>query len=185
MFGIALVLVLATKYGKIEHMLLQVTTESYITSFVQTEVIQAVRSICQCDFQMNYISEVVLLCDEQNPNQAVYRARITSYGDYTAEQLVHIIEDWITQGPMTTSDGNTIVFDPNCPIRISTNSDPICEQAIIIIASITPSSSLVSPSSTAPVVAIVAVLVTSFIAIMILVLVILTCIFVYRKQHYR
>ena len=115
----------------------QASTELSIDFLIRKGVTQVVRDGCQCDFDKSFISQGVLLCDQQQPNQFVYRANITSYGDYSANQLVGYIEDWVKQGA-TIASVVTVTFDPNCPVRISDISDPVCNRT---------SSSAISPSS--------------------------------------
>ena len=90
------------------------------------EVAQVIRERCQCDFQESFISQAVLLCDQQQPTQIVYRANITSYGNYSADQLVGYIEDWVKQGATFTTGVLVVMFDPDCPVRINDISDPVC-----------------------------------------------------------
>ena len=126
----------------------QLSTQSSINSLIRMEVAQVVRDYCQCDFQESFISQGVLFCDEQEPTQIVYRANITSYESYSANQLVGYIEDWVIQGATITTGVFVVVFDPDCPVRISDVNDPsVCAQTSTS-ASIPTSTSPVTPTST-------------------------------------
>ena len=106
----------------------QPSTESSVDSLIRMEVAQVIRDRCQCDFQESFISQAVLLCDQQQPTQIVYRANITSYKNYSADQLVGYIEDWAKQGATIFTGLAVVTFDPNCPVRINDISDPVCAQ---------------------------------------------------------
>ena len=125
----------------------QPSTESSVDSLIQMEVAQVIRERCQCDFQESFISQAVLLCDQQQPNQIVYRASITSYENYSADQLVGYIEDWVKQGATITIGVVIVTFDPDCPVTINDISDPVCAQPSTG-ATIPTSTSLVTPTST-------------------------------------
>ena len=126
---------------------MQPSTESSIDSLIRMEVAQVIRERCQCDFQESFISQAVLLCDQQQPTQIVYRANITSYRNYSADQLVSYIEDWVKQGATVTTGFSVVTFDPNCPVKINDIGDPVCTQPLTS-ATIPTSTSVVIPTST-------------------------------------
>ena len=126
---------------------MQPSTASSIDSFIRLEVAQVIRERCQCDFQESFISQAVLLCDQQQPTQIVYRAKITSYGSYSSNQLLGYIEDWVKQGATFNTVSFVVIFDPKCPVRINDISDPVCSQTRFV-ATIPASSSAVTPTST-------------------------------------
>ena len=128
---------------------MQPSTESSIDSLIQMEVTQVIRERCQCDFQESFIGQAMLLCDQQQPTQVLYRANITSYGSYSANQLVGYIEDWVKQGATFTTGVFIVTFDPDCPVRINDLSDPICATIPTSASVVTPTStSVVTPTST-------------------------------------
>ena len=107
---------------------MQLSTQSSIDSLIQMEVAQVIRDKCQCDFQESFISQAVLLCDHQQPTQIVYRANITSYRNYSADQLVGYIEEWVEQGATISTGVFIVTFDSACPVRINDIRDPVCVQ---------------------------------------------------------
>ena len=111
------------------------------------EVAQVIRDRCQCDFKESFIGQAVLLCDQQQPTITVYRANITSYGNYSSDQLLVYIEDWVKQGAIFTTEFFVVTFDPNCPVRINDLNDPICTQPPTS-ATIPTSASVVIPTAT-------------------------------------
>ena len=150
----------------------QTSTESSIDSLIRMEVAQVIRGSCQCDFQESFISQAVLLCDQQEPTQIVYRANITSYGSYSANQLVGYIEDWVKQGATVTSGVAIVTFDPDCPVRINDISDPVCAQTLTSTASPTPtpcaSNTLAAIAASVSVVVIIVAVTTVVIIILII-----------------
>ena len=126
---------------------MQASTKSSIDSFIRMEVTQVIRARCECEFQESFIGQAVLLCDQQQPTVIVYRANITSYGNYSSNQLVGYIEDWVKQRATFTTGFSVVTFDPNCPVRINDISDPVCTQPVTG-ATIPTSASVVIPTST-------------------------------------
>ena len=125
---------------------------------------QVVNDACQCDFQKSYISPAVLLCDQEEPTRIVYRARIASYGNHSANQLVGYIEDWVKEGATITTGVSLVMFDSDCPVRIGDVSDPVCTPTLSPSAPLT-----VVVIATCVIVAAIAVLVTIAVIIIILV----------------
>ena len=125
----------------------QPLAESFVESLIQKGVAQAIRDRCQCDFHEIFISQAVLLCDQQQPAQIVYRANITSYGNYSTDQLVSYIEDWVRQGDTITSGVVVVTLDPDCPVRINDISDPVCARPSTSSTSSVAPTSLVTPNS--------------------------------------
>ena len=175
----------------------QTSTESSIDSFIRMEVAQVVREKCQCDFQESFISQAVLFCDQQEPTQIVYRAIIASYGNYSADQLVGYIEDWVIQGAIITSGLVVAKFDPDCPVRINI-SDPVCGHpstsavtshststiSMTSASTVLPSNTLSSASSswTAIVITTASVAVIIVTVVTVVVVVILIVVLHYRKK---
>ena len=124
---------------------IQPDTDGIMEGYIQSLVTEVIKERCHCDFQENFISQAEILCDLLEPTQFVYRASITRYANYSADQLVGYIEDWVRTGPSVSIDLSVVVFDSNCPVRISTLSDPICE-----LPSATPVSTVLPPSSNTP-----------------------------------
>ena len=162
---------------------MQPSTESSIKSVIQMEVAQVIRNECQCDFQERFISQAVILCDQQQPTQIVYRASITSYRSYCSDQLVGYVEDWVKQGATFTSGGLTVTFDPNCPVRIDDISDPVCTGAAIPTSTsvVTPTSTL-STLNIPAVIASVSVVVVIFAATITVIVILIFYLFNRKKQ---
>lgn len=135
----------------------QLTMQSYILSLIRSQITQAIRDQCQCEFQERFVSPSILVCDEQELTQIVYRANISSFGTYSTDQLVGYIEDWVTQGATLESNGNLVVLNCTCPIPVNSTTDLTCPQVTgtpaFTLQSLTPPQSLTPfppQSQTAP-----------------------------------
>lgn len=91
-------------------------------------MIDIVTERCECAFTGDRINNEELLCDLSNPTSAIYRAKISSTNTILADDVVAIIEQWITGGATVTEGLVIVTFDSTCPVRIGSNSDPICER---------------------------------------------------------
>ena len=150
------------------------------------EVTQVIRDGCQCDFQESFISQAVLLCDQQQPTQIVYRANITSFGNYSANHLLEFIEEWVSQGATIVIDVAIVTFDPDCPVRISGINDPVCSQTAIVPTStsvvVTPTLTSGAPSTLALIAASVPVAVTIVAVTAVVIIILILCILNRKKQ---
>ena len=109
-------------------MFLQITTEDSIISFIHLAVVDTVKIYCDCGFLDSFIANETLLCDTQNPTQAVYRAQIFNFGSISSTQIVSWIEDWVLNGGSVTSGPVLVTFDPTCPVPLNSFNDEICQQ---------------------------------------------------------
>ena len=69
----------------------------------------------------------MLLCDTQNPTQAVYRAQVFNFGSISSTQIVSWIEEWVLNGASVTSGPILVTFDPTCPVLLNSINDEICQ----------------------------------------------------------
>ena len=74
----------------------------------------------------------MLLCEAQNPTQAVYRAQVFNFGSISSTQ--------IASGPIL------VTFDPTCPVHLNSINDEICQlpSTMPMSTHTTQSSSLIS-----------------------------------------
>ena len=68
----------------------------------------------------------MLLCDTQNPTQALYRAQVFNFGSISSTQIVSWIEDWVLNGASVTTGPVLVTFDPTCPVPLNSINDEIC-----------------------------------------------------------
>ena len=110
---------------------LQISTEDSIKLFVRSAVVDVVIDNCDCGFLNSFIANEILLCDTQNPTQAVYRAQVFNFGSISSTQIVSWIEDWVLNGASVTSGPILVTFDSTCPVPLNSFNDEICQQEMI------------------------------------------------------
>ena len=115
-------------------MFLQISTENSIKSFIRSVVVDTVKDYCDCGFLDSFITNEILLCDTQNPTQAVYRAQVFNFGSISSTQIVSWIEDWVLNGASVTSGLVLVTFDPTCPVPLNSFNDEICKQEVTVSA---------------------------------------------------
>ena len=77
------------------------------------------------------IDQVHLLCDQSQLDKTVFRAEIITY-QLTRDDLLIIIQNMVTGRRLLTLDESTVFrLDDNCPVEISSFSDPLCAGPII------------------------------------------------------
>ena len=113
---------------------LQISTEDSIKSFIRSAVVDTVIDNCDCGFLDSFIAQEMLLCDTQNPTQAVYRAQVFNFGSISSTQIVSWIEDWVLNGGSVTSGPILVTFDPTCPVPLNSFNDEICQQEVTVSA---------------------------------------------------
>ena len=86
----------------------------------------------------------MLLCDAQNPTQAVYRAQVFNFGSISSTQIVLWIEEWVLNGASVTTGPVLVTFDPTCPVPLNSINDEICQIPSTISTHTTQSTSLTS-----------------------------------------
>ena len=67
------------------------------------------------------------MCEEEAPTKVFYQSNITRYGDYSADQLVGYIEEWVQQGALLIDGVVVVTLDSNCAVRISGIDEPVCD----------------------------------------------------------
>ena len=87
----------------------QYTMQFSIESLIHLQVNKVIRDECHCGFQC-LISLPDIVCDEQQPNQILYKANIYIYGEYPTGQLVNCIDDWITHRHTATLKNKLVIF---------------------------------------------------------------------------
>ena len=105
-------------------------TKTSIQSAIQSELTYIIRDKCKCDFPENFISEPVLLCEQQEPTSFVYRASIKRYEILSPDQLINYIENWVEQGASVSINDVVVIFSSDCPVRISDIGDPVCSTTV-------------------------------------------------------
>ena len=104
--------------------------------FIRSVVVDIVTDYCDCGFLDSFITNETLLCDTQNPTQAVYRAQVFNFGSISSTQIVSWIEDWVLNGASVTSGPVLVTFDPTCPVPLNSFNDEICQLPVSMSMSI-------------------------------------------------
>ena len=91
--------------------------QSAIESMIHLQVNNVIRDECHCGFQC-LINLPDIVCNEQQPNQILYKANIYIYEAYPTDQLVGCIEDWITNGA-TTIKNTLVIFGHELSITVN------------------------------------------------------------------
>ena len=86
----------------------------------------------------------MLLCDTQNPTQAVYRAQIFNFGSISSTQIVSWIEYWVLNGASVTTGPVLVTFDPTCPVPLNSINNEICQLSLTMSTHTIQSTSLTS-----------------------------------------
>ena len=120
----------------------QVSTKHSIKSFFRSVVADTVTDDCDCGFLDSFITNETLLCDTQNPTQAVYRAQVFNFGSISSTQIVSWIEDWVLNGASVIYGSSLVTFDPTCPVPLNSFNDEICKQSVTI-STLTPTPTIV------------------------------------------
>lgn len=150
-------------------------------SFIQSAVVAAINDRCQCGFTDAYVSGEKLYCDCQSATQVVYRANISSYGRYSSDDLVGLIENWVRGGPSVPSGIHQVVFDSTFPVRIASDDDPVCTSS-----SIPPTQRPVIPeASQVNLPAVISAAVIGVLLILILLVIGFMCLLLMRAQRRR
>ena len=71
-----------------------------------------------------------LLCDQSQLDKTVFRAEIMTY-QLTRDDLLIIIQNMVTGRRLTLDESTVFRLDDNCPVEISSFSDPLCAGPII------------------------------------------------------
>ena len=122
------------KYDNYINFFLQISTEDSIKSFIRSAVVDTVIDNCECGFLDSFIAQEMLLCDTQNPTQAVYRAQVFNFGSISSTEIVSWIEDWVLNEASVTSGPILVTFDPTCPAQLNSINEEICQQEVTISA---------------------------------------------------
>ena len=74
----------------------------------------------------------MLLCDTQNPTQAVYRAQVFNFGSISSTQIVSWIEEWVLNGTSVMYASILVTFDPTCPVPLNSINNEICQLPVTV-----------------------------------------------------
>ena len=88
-------------------------------------MVQNTERLCQCEFNVEYITDYAFQCFPNSDQQVTFRARLHGTAHATSVQLIQDIEFWINRGSSIAVHGVRINID-TCPVVISSFEDPQC-----------------------------------------------------------
>lgn len=84
------------------------------------------KTSCNCGLTEQHIISGVYSCGQQ-PHQIIYRAQILGTNNYSAVDLVGLLQRWIQSGTSyIVIQPFRMSLDPTCPTRLDTLDDPEC-----------------------------------------------------------
>ena len=105
---------------------------------------------CQCAFDAAYITSALLTCDPQGTPHAIFRARLSSFARVNSEDLILLLEDWVSTGSASiVLEFIQLNLDPACSVMIDSFDDPVCiSPAVTLDQPNTPTVGVVESSTT-------------------------------------
>lgn len=136
-----------------------------------------IRKECNCKLEEEAIDQDHLLCDHSQLNKTVFRAEIVTY-QLTSDDLLIILQNMVTGGRLMLNESTVIELDTNCPVKISSLSDPLCGALMTTSDNVEVQQTKSSP---------LAIIIGSIVAVIIIIilLVFLTLLVLYRRSRRR
>lgn len=83
--------------------------------------------MCLCNLTLQHITDESFSCGQNLMDQVVYRARIIGTDNYSARDLVKLLQSWIgTQSAAITVGIPRLHLDPSCPASMDHLNAPDC-----------------------------------------------------------
>ena len=109
------------------------------------QIFDYLKKECNCSFTDANIETGFFSCGQKD-HQIIYRAHILGTANYSATDLVTLLQNWIqTNRAFVTLNNFRMQLDPTCPAKLDTLDDPECP--IIDITTASP------PTQTTPTIA--------------------------------
>jgi hypothetical protein len=94
---------------------------------ISEQVALKLNSDCQCRINSAYITATQFACDPQENAHVVYKARLSRTPDVSIEDLILLLQDWVTSGSASvTIDHIQLNVEASCSVMINSLDDPIC-----------------------------------------------------------
>ena len=99
-----------------------------VDTIIHRELIEPISCQCNCTFPDGFIRRGKFSC--RNTTATVsYRSTIVGTNTYNASQLVNIIQQWVSSGPILEVEWWLLDVYADCPARISSLNDPECQNS--------------------------------------------------------
>lgn len=93
---------------------------------ILNQLIDLLRSQCRCNISPRNIESDAFSCGQLN-HQIIYRGRILGTSNYSAIDLVELLQSWIsTRQAFITINSFRMQLDPTCTTRLDTIDDTDC-----------------------------------------------------------
>lgn len=93
---------------------------------VRKQIYNFLKASCNCGLTEQHINSGLYSCGQQ-PYQVIYRTQIMGTRDYSAANLVGILQTWIASGKAyIVINPFQMILDPTCPTRLDMLNDPEC-----------------------------------------------------------
>ena len=103
-----------------------------IDMIIRRALIQAIKCQCNCTFPFEFIRKGIFSC-RNTATKVSYRSAIVGTNAYSASQLVNIIQQWVSSGPILEVEWWLLDVYADCPARISSLNDPECQNSEQVI----------------------------------------------------
>ncbi len=144
-----------------------------------SEVVQELRSRCQCEFTSDKITGGGFLCFPDSPQHVTYRGTIHGTLLASTSQLLVNLEEWILSGTSISIQAQLLSPDVTCAVSISSRDENECRPQL---SSTDPSTDLSEEPSTIPTTwIVVAAVVVAVVVIFMIMVVILMMVIYYRR----
>ena len=90
-----------------------------------------INNLCNCDFDVTFITNAFLRCfNEDSPQHVTYRAILTETDLITTVELVSYIQQWLTVTRTLVVRSVQLGINTTCPVVIFKSDSPECPQAL-------------------------------------------------------
>lgn len=94
-----------------------------IRSFIADKLATAIEDACSCGFNASHLQLPDLECDPTQNTHPTYRALVYANSQYSVEDIVIHVENWVASEPTITVGLVVVSVDSSCPVSPSLNDD--------------------------------------------------------------
>ena len=90
-------------------------------------MVQNTERLCQCGFNVEYITDYAFQCFPDSVRQVTFRAKLHGTAHATSSQLTENIQQWVSTKIPVAVQGVRVNID-KCPVAITSFGDPQCPE---------------------------------------------------------
>ena len=95
--------------------------------FITEDVASELRQLCQCSLSSAYITAAQLSCDQQVPDDVIFRAILSSTMDVSNTDFISILQEWVMSETAAVAVGGLrLNIDATCKVPLQSFNDRIC-----------------------------------------------------------